>query len=176
MFAPDDIDYSRLDVTAMLQMRGIAVVDDLRQAPCQRWLAQHGYDLSSVDFGRPFAEILAQLGSLFNWMEQFGYSFDNGEGNLNALADGFSFPFSQQRGRVLVVNSPNALATSHPGWFDAFLEIASDHSLLHLACGSRFFVLLVVPRESNLVGRVYCQSKIPIAYWNPNARRHGFVE
>ena len=126
--------------------------------------------------GRPFKEILAQLGSMFDWVEQFGYSFEEGAGKLDALADGFSFPFSEQRGHVLVVKNPDVLATSNARWFDVFLEIASEHSLLHLACGSRFFVLLVVSRESSLPGRAYGQSTIPIAYWNPNARKHGFVE
>jgi hypothetical protein len=176
MFAPDAIDYTRIDVSALLQGRGIAVIEELRQTPCKRWLARHDYELAFVDFGQPFNGVLGQLGALFDWVNQFGYAFEEGEGNLDALADGFSFPFSEQRGHVLVVSNPDILATSKPAWFDAFLEIASDHSLIHLACGSRFFVLLIVGRESTLPGRVYGQTKIPLSYWNPNAMKHGLVE
>src|SRR6186713_2938618 len=125
MFAPDAIDYSRLDVSAMLEMRGIAVIEDLRRTLCERWLARHDYDISSVDFGRPFNEVLAQLGTMFEWVEQFGYSFEEGEGNLDVLADGFSFSFSEQRRRVLIITNPDVLATSDPSWFDGFLDIAS---------------------------------------------------
>jgi hypothetical protein len=53
MFATDDIDYSRFDVSAMLERRGITAVDELREKPCRRWLARHGYDVSSADFGQP---------------------------------------------------------------------------------------------------------------------------
>lgn len=114
MFAPDDIDYTRIDVSALLQSRGIAVIEELRQAPCKRWLARHDYDLAFVDFAPPFKVILAQLGAMFDWVDQFGYSFEEGEGNLDALADGFSFPISAQRGHVLIVSNPDALATAEP--------------------------------------------------------------
>jgi hypothetical protein len=176
MFRPDDIDYSRLDVSAMLETRGIAAIDVLREQPCRRWLGQRSYDLATVDFGRSFKEVLAELGAILDWRGQFGYPLGEGEGNLNALADGFSFPISAERGRVLMVHHPETLASSHASWFDGFLEIASDHSLFHLACGSRFFVLLVLARESTLPGRAYGTRTIPSTYWNPNARRHGFVE
>src|SRR5262245_23839221 len=62
MFTPNDIDYTRFDVGAMLETRGIATVDQLRATPCQHWLEQRGYVVSSVDFGLPFKEVLAQLG------------------------------------------------------------------------------------------------------------------
>lgn len=176
MFSPDDIDYTRLDVSALLERRGIAAVDELRQKPCQRWLVEHGYEIVLVNFARSFEDVLVELGSIFDWQGQFGYPMEEGKGNLNALADGFSFPISAERGRVLVVQSPETLASSHPDWFDGFLEIASDHSLFHLACGSRFFVLLVLSRESSLPGHTYANCAIPNVYWNPNARRHGFIE
>lgn len=176
MFTPDDIDYTRLDVRAMLEMRGIATVDALRAAACQRWLAERGYDLTPVDFGRSFQEVLAELGSIFDWESQFGYSLGDGDGNLNALADGFSFGVSQERGRVLVVNDPDTMASQEPSWFNGFLEIASAHSLFHLACGSRFFVLLVLSPFSSLPGRSYGECKIPGAFWNSHARKHGFLE
>jgi hypothetical protein len=124
----------------------------------------------------PFEGVLAELGSIFDWRGQFGYSMEEGKGNLDAVADGVSFPISRDRGRVLVVHNPETLASSHPAWFDGFLEIASSHSLLHLACGSRFFVLLVLARESSLPGRAYGTCTVPTADWNPNARRHGFLE
>jgi hypothetical protein len=176
MFSPEDIDYTRLDVSAILEMRGIAAVDALRERACQRWLVERGYDVTLVDFARPFDVVLAELGSVFDWQGQFGYPMEDGKGNLNALADGFSFPISLERGRVLVVQNPEKLASLHPSWFDGFLEIASNHSLFHLACGSRFFLLLVLARESSLPGRAYASSTIPRSYWNPNARRHGFLE
>ena len=176
MFSPEDINYTRLDVSALLQTRGVATVDVLRDKTCRRWLAERGYDVTLVDFGRSFELVLAELGSIFDWQGQFGYPMAEGNGNLDALADGFAFPMSRDRGRVLVVHNPEALASSHPSWFEGFLEIASDHSLLHLACGSRFFLLLVLARESSLPGRVYGTCTIPGAYWNPNARRHGFLE
>jgi hypothetical protein len=176
MFVPEDIDYARLDVKALLGTRGIAAVDTLREKACQRWLVERGYDLTFVDFARSFEGVLAELGSMFDWLGQFGYPMEDGKGNLDALADGFSFPVSRERGRVLVVQHPETLASAQPRWFDGFLEIASNHSLFHLACGSRFFLLLVLARESSLSGRVYGTCGIPVTYWNPNARRHEFLE
>lgn len=176
MFRPDEIDYSRLDVGALLETRGIAGVNALQRKPCERWLLQHGYDVTTVDFGRSLPEVLAELGTILDWEQQFGYRLDEGPANLDALSDGFEFPISSERGRVLMVLQPETIAASDPQWFDGFLEISSAHSLFHLACGSRFFTLLVLARESPLPGRTYGTCKVPCAYWSLNARKHGFVE
>jgi hypothetical protein len=63
MFSPEEIDYTRLDASAMLEMRDIATVDALREKACQRWPVERGYDLTPVDFARPFDGVLAELGS-----------------------------------------------------------------------------------------------------------------
>ncbi len=42
-FDLEDIDYSRIDTSAILEHGGLALVDDLRRSPCERWLeAQPG--------------------------------------------------------------------------------------------------------------------------------------
>jgi hypothetical protein len=176
MFDPDDINYSRLDVSALLESRGIAAVDAHRRNPCERWLSRHGYDLTTVDFGRPFPEVLAELGALLSWEQRSGYRLEDRGASSSALWDAFEFPVSAERGRVLIVLRPEALAVSEPKWFDGFLELTSDHSLVHLACGSRFFAPLVLARESPLPGRTYGRCQVPSAYQSLDAMEHGFLE
>ena len=54
-------------------------------------------------------------------------------------------------------------------------------SVVRRACYSArlprpFLTLLVVECESSLPGRAFGEMRIPGVHWNPNARRHGFVE
>ncbi len=97
-------------------------------------------------------------------------------GNLNAIADGFEFTGFPSNRVVLELVGADSLAATRREWFDAFLQIASSHSLLQLAGGRRFFTLIVAGRESSLPGTEFGRTLIPLKYWNPNARRHGFVE
>jgi hypothetical protein len=176
MFTPDEIDYSRLDVSVLLETHGIGAVDSLRLKPCERWLIEHGYVVTVVDFGQSFPDVLSELATLLEWERQFGYRVDERLANLNTFADGFEFPISGNGGHVLCVLRPEVLAASEPGWFDGFLDIASSHSLFHLACGSRFLTLLVIERDSKLPGRTFASHKVPGAYRSFNARKHGFLE
>jgi len=175
LFDPEGIDHGRIDVSALVQHRGVAAIDSLRAPACERWLQRQGYRLVHLDCSLPFPELLLELGRLLRWEEQFGHRLEMGQANLEALADGFEFDVPAG-GMTFVLRHPDALAAAEPEWFDSLLAISADYSLLQLCRGRRFFVVLVVDRESTLPGRAYATSRIPMAYWNPNARRHGFLD
>lgn len=83
---------------------------------------------------------------------------------------------SQQWPQIRIVCLTPKTSTTRASTFDGFLDLASDHSLFHLACGSRFFALLVLARESPLPGRTYGRCQVPSAYRRLNAMKRGFLE
>jgi hypothetical protein len=111
--------------------------------------------------------ILERFNSLFRWVEQFGYRLSDGSRNLNALRDGFDFDVPLSGGLVFELLQPDTLLAEGSGWLLGLLSIASEHSRYHLACGRRFFTLLVLPEGSTLVGQKFDELAVPCAYWKP---------
>jgi hypothetical protein len=51
-------------------------------------------------------------------------------------------------------------------WLLGLLSIAQEHSRRQLALGRRFFVLLVVPEDSTLVGVMIEHTTVPVHFWS----------
>jgi hypothetical protein len=113
LFDPEKIDHGRMDISAIVDHRGIAAVDSLRAPACERLLKRQGYLLVHLDCSLPFPDVLLELGRLLRWEEQFGYRLGMGRPNLDALADGFEFDVPTG-GMTFVLRYPEALAAAEP--------------------------------------------------------------
>lgn len=155
-FAQNEIDWRYPDVSAILNH----AVSPAETRVLRDWLAARNYVLQTIDFGLGFAETQRHLGELFRWEAQFGYRLESGNGNLNALRDGFAFPAVSGRRIALVLERPDALLDDRQ-WLLGFLSIAAEHSTYHLALGSRFLTILSVSSDSPLIGAGFDVRGVP---------------
>jgi hypothetical protein len=170
-----NLDWSRIDVTAIVTFGGIATIEEARHQPCLRWLHRHGYTVDTLDCRPGLATAIPQLGRQLNWEQQFGYALDSDSRNLNALRDGFHFDIPEGEGRVFEIVRADLAWQEDPGWLCGLLSIAQEHSRRHLALGARFFALLVVPERSPLLGAVFEQFMVPGPFWSPCREVHEFI-
>lgn len=119
---------------------------------------------------------LNRFDSLFRWEGQFGYRLSDGTRNLNALRDGFDFEVPASGGLVLDLWRPDVIWREDSGWLLGLLAIAADYSRYQLACGRRFFTLLVLPEDSPLIGQKFDDIGVPRTYWNSCAEIHKFAK
>lgn len=159
-----DVDWSQFDFWAIVAGRGLAAIDERRRPRCHEWLRRHGYEIDSLDCSRGLAHLVTELGRLFRWEEQFGYSLAPDNGNLAALHDGFWFEVSESGGRVFELHRADLAWEEDSRWLLGLLGIAREHSHRQLALGRRFFTLLVLPQGSPLVGEVIEDARVPGPY------------
>jgi hypothetical protein len=101
------------------------------------------------------------LGRILCWEQQFGYTLGAENRNLDALRDGFDFTIPEGGGQVLEILGAEMAWREDRRWLCGLLAIAQEQSRQQLALGRRFFVLLVLPERSPLVGEVIEQMTIP---------------
>ena len=171
MAAFDKLDWSRLDVCAILAGSGVAVVEPERRETCLAWLRKHDYTVTTIDFVHGIGSAVVTMGELFRWEKQFGYALTPESRNLDALRDGFEFDLQPGRGAVLELLHAEVAQHENPIWFRGLLSIASEYSQSQLALGARFFAVLVLPRDSKLIGLPYDEVAIPNPFSTP--ARHG---
>jgi hypothetical protein len=164
-----DLEWGRLDVDGIVSAAGIAVVRPSDRQRCARLFAYEEYRTFAIDCALGRRSVLEQLGQYLKWQEQFGYRLEDGEGNLNALRDGFEFPMPPSGRFALELLAPEVLWRENEGWFDGLLAIASEHSRRELALGRRFFTVLFADESSPLIGRVVDNVSIPYP-WTPPKR------
>lgn len=151
-FIADEIDWRCPDVKALLGgCAGILPILPTDVDALTTWLGARNYVIHTVDFGLGFVETQRQLGELFRWEEEFGYRLESGTANLDALRDGFEFQTTSGNRIALLVLRPDALLDQRR-WLLGFLSIAAEHSIYHLALGSRFLTILSLSKNSALVG------------------------
>lgn len=162
-FTDEQIDWRRLDVMALLACHGLAAVTPEDREHCLQWLRTEGYRVETVDCSVGYRSLLEHLGTLFRWVDQFGHRLEEGNGNLNALRDGFGFGFHvpDVGGLVFELRHVNIIWREQPGWTLGLLSIAAEHSLHHLACGRRFFSLLTMPVDCSLAGGPFNEMCVP---------------
>lgn len=163
------LEWLRLDVDAIVSSSGLAVVRPTDRPRCTQLFAYDKYGTFAVDCGRGKRSVLEQLGHQLNWQEQFGYELEDGEGNLNALRDGFEFALPESGRFVLELLEPEKLWREDPSWFDGLLTIASEYSRIQLALGRRVFTIVYADESSPLLGRAVDTVSIPYP-WSPPQR------
>jgi len=171
MAAFNTLDWTRLDVWAIVSMDGIAVVEPKHQEACLAWLRTHGHAVSTIDFLQGIGPAVIAFGELFRWKEQFGYALGPESRILDALRDGFEFDVQPGRGVVLELMNAGVAYNENPSWFAGLLSIAREHSRVQLALGARFFTLLILSPCSALVGTAYEKVSVPSPF--RTAARHG---
>lgn len=159
----DDLNWARFDLWAIANNRGITVLAEEFREPCHQWLGRENYIVSTIDFEKGVGPAVVALGNLFRWEEEFGYVLRGDSRNLDALDDGFEFPFSDGHGHVLELLNAEVAQTEDPRWFGGLLDIASSYSIKELAIGHRFFAMLVLPRENRLQGVRFREDVITFA-------------
>lgn len=159
-FTPEAIVWSNPDVRATLRQQGLLTVLESAEDELRGRLHEKNYVIEEIDFEKPFVEVRQQIGALFRWEEQFGYRYEDSEGNLDALQDGFCLP-AELGGRTALLLRNVDGANLRDGWVEGFLSIASEHSQYQLALGARFFTVLVVGEKSGIVGRSIRDVTVP---------------
>jgi hypothetical protein len=174
-FTDEQIDWSRIDVQAIVGHHGLAVVDVARRAACSEWLLRRGYQFEQLDCTNDIGVVLERLGQLFRWDEQFGYRLGDGSRNLDALRDGFEFDVPTTGGLVIELYQPDVIWREDSRWLLGLLAIALEHCRYHLACGRRFFTLLSLPDNSPLIDQKLGKISVPCAFWSPCSEIHNFT-
>src|ERR1017187_8020668 len=175
-FTDEQIDWSRIDVQAIVRHHGLAVIDLARRSACLDWLRRHDYRLDQLDCSVGIDALIEMLGQMLRWEEQFGYPLSSGSRNLNALRDGFDIDVPASGGVVLEFLQPDLILREDSRWLLGLLAIASEHSRYHLACGRRFFTLIVLPDKSPMIGQKFDEIAVPCAYWSPCDEVHRFTK
>jgi len=170
-----DLEWRRIDVTAIVTHGGLATIDERRHQACREWLRRQGYEIDTFDCRPGLAVAIPELGRLLRWEQQFGYSLDPNTCNLDALRDGFEFVIPEGGGRVLEIIRPDLAWKEDRRWLCGLLTIAQEQCRQQLALGRRFFVLLVVPEDSSFIGATVEEVTVPGIFWNPNTDHHEFV-
>jgi hypothetical protein len=168
-FTEEELDWTRPDVAAVFSFHGLATTTPADRDQLGNWLRKHGYTLLSIACSKGEREVRRQLGEHLRWVDRFGYPLEGGNGNLDALRDGFDFAVPQPGGLVLELLEPDAAWSSDARWFEGLLAIASEHARYHLALGRRFFTMLVVDDKSPLIGKVIDGVTIPYPTKTPDA-------
>lgn len=174
-FTKEKIDWSRIDVQAIIGNHGVAVIDLIRRDACLDWLRRHDYHIEQLDCTVGIDAVTERLDVLFRWQEQFGYRLSDRSRNLNALRDGFDFEFPSSGRLVFELFQPDVILHEDSEWLLGLLAIASEHSRYNLACGRRFFTLLVLPEGSTMIDRKFDEIVVPFAYWNLCDEVHRFT-
>jgi hypothetical protein len=174
-FSGEQMDWSRIDVQAIIEQHGVAVIDLARHPACRDWLRRHGYCVERLDCTVGMSAVMERLNALFRWEEQFGYRLTDGSRNLDALRDGFNFDVPASGGLVFELFQPDLIWREHSRWLLGLLAIASEHSRYQLACGHRFFTLLVLPDGSLLIGQKFDEIAVPCAFLSPCDEVHRFA-
>jgi hypothetical protein len=174
MAAFTGLDWARFDVTALVNGRGIGVIDPTRADQCRNWLLRQGYAVEQWHFDSGIGPAVTHLGKRLRWEEQFGCPLDPQSRNLDALRDGFLSDEWHSEALVLEVHQAEVAWRENPRWFMGVLAIAQEHSLCQLALGQRFFVLLVLEQTSPLIDQTIESSKVPGVYWRPGPKGSEF--
>jgi hypothetical protein len=169
-----ELDWSRIDVQAIVGFGGLATIEERRHQACREWLARQGYEVDTFDCRPGLAVAVSELGGLLNWEQQFGYSLGPESRNLDALRDGFEFDIPDGGGRVFEIVRGDLIWQEDPRWLCGLLSIVQEQSRRQLALGRRFFALLVVPERSPLIGAVIEQVEVPVCFWSPRREVHEF--
>jgi len=163
-----ELDWRRIDVWAIVACSGLITIEESRHLLCRQWLLKNHYEINSIDCSTGLNQAIPELGRLFRWEQQFGYSLEPHRRNLDALRDGFVFDIPQNGGRVLEIIRPDIAWQEDSRWLLGLLSIAQEYSLKELALGRRFFALLVVPEDSPLIGQTIEINKVPSPFWDPS--------
>jgi hypothetical protein len=169
-----ELDWSRIDVLALVAFEGVATIDDRRRDKCLNWLRQNGYEVASLDCSRGLAHTIPELGRILGWEGQFGYTLQADNRNLNALRDGFEFEVPEAGGKVFELVRADIVWQEDARWLLGLLSIARETARRELALGRRFFSLLVLPEGSPLIGQTIDEATVPSLFWNPCREIHEF--
>jgi hypothetical protein len=167
MAAFADLDWARFDVNALVNGRGLGVIDPARADKCRAWLERQGYVVEQLQFDAGIGPAVSHLGQRLGWESQFGYTLDPESRNLDALRDGFLSDEWHSDAFVLEVHQAGKAWREDPNWLLGFLSIAQEQSLWQLALGRRFLVLLVLEQTSPLIGQPIESLQVPSVYWSP---------
>jgi hypothetical protein len=160
----EELDWRRIDVTAIVGCSGLATIYESQQREYREWLRSQEYDIVSVDCRGGLGRVVPELGRLFNWESQFGYSLAPENCNLDALRDGFDFQIAPGGGVVFELVRADVAWREDSQWVLGLLAIAQEHSRAQLARGRRFFTLLVIPEGSAIEGATVQPITIPVAF------------
>ncbi len=164
MAAFAELDWQRFDVHALISGRGLATLDEVDVARCTAWLQRNGYRIVTLDFSQGIGDAVVRLGELLEWRDQFGYDLTRESRGLDALRDGFDFGPKDDEGVVLMLRAFDRAWSEDVRWSSGLLEIAAEQSLWQLACGRRFFAIIVASDLASLAGQPLETPVVPFPF------------
>jgi hypothetical protein len=162
-----EVDWRRIDFSAIVTFGGIITISEQRHQEVREWLLRQSYVISTFDCQPGLAAAIPELGSLLSWEAQFGYKLGPEGRNLDALRDGFKFPIPEGGGHVFEVVRPDLAWAEDQHWLCGLLAIACEYTRLTLVLGRRFFTILIVPAQSPFIGTVVENVAVPGLYSHP---------
>lgn len=169
-----ELDWRRIDVSAIVTDGGLATIEERRHPACRDWLFRNGYAIETFDCRPGLAVAVPELGRLLNWEQKFGYALGPDSRNLDALRDGFEFAVPEDGGVVFEMIRPDLAWHEDKRWLGGLLAIVQEHCRQQLALGGRFFGLLVVPKDSRLIHTTFDEVRVPTPFWDPHPGTHEF--
>lgn len=145
-FTDEQIDWSRIDVQAIVGHHGVAVIDLARHAACLDWLRRRDYRVEQLDCTVGISAVLERLDVILRWEQQFGSRLSDGSRNLDALRDGFDFDVPASGGLVFELFQPDAIYREDSWWLLGLLAIASEHSRIIWLAVAAFSLCLSFPK------------------------------
>lgn len=141
-----NLDWSNLDVPALVSSGGLVMVKESRHEACREWLLGHGYGIDTFDCRVGLDLAIPELGRLMRWEEHFGYTLAPGSRPLDSLRDGFyEFDISGGVGRVFEIIRADLGCQESDQWMGCLLADVQEKSNEEFARGRQFFGLLVIP-------------------------------
>lgn len=168
------LEWDHIDIMAIVGDGGLGTIDEKRHDACLVWLSRHGYNLDTIDCTQPVNEIVADLQRLFHWEARFGYAPDPANRNLHNMEDAFTFDIPEGGGHVLELLGADMAWQKEPEWILGLLLIAQMYSRCQLALGRRFFALLVIPEDSDMIGEIVQQVRVPSTFYGSHPSYHLF--
>jgi hypothetical protein len=165
MAAFAELDHTRFDVWAIVDMEKVAVIELAHRDACLNWLRQNSYAVDSIDFGDGIGPAMVAVGELLSWKQKFGYDLEPDKRNLDALEDGFYW-WPDTHSQVLELLNGDVAFHEDAHFFFGLLSIIRRQSQRRLALGFRFFAMLALDRDSPLIDADFESLKIP-SPWTP---------
>jgi hypothetical protein len=165
MAAFKELIWQHIDVWAIVGFAGLATVIEPEHEKYRTWLTVNGYTIDTLDCTLPVTKIFEEYQKMFHWEEKFGYKPDFANRNFSGLRDAFAFEIPEGGGHVLELIRVDIAWKQDPEWVSELLSIAQAYTRHELALGRRFLTLLVVPEDSEMIGTLIEEIKVPYPYW-----------
>lgn len=153
--------WQHIDVWAVAGDGGLVAIEEAKHEVYHTWLTENGYTVDVLDCTRPVDKILRDFYRRFDFERRFHYAPDVSSRALYPLQDAFTFDIPEGGGHVLELVRLDVAWRQEPDWVMGLLSLIRGYSRQQLALGRRFFALLVLDENSEMVNSVIEEVRVP---------------